>query len=363
MEVSPFPYQGPLAADQVRGRDELVHELVARVTERRVTALIGPRRYGKTSVLARIAADLDAGGASVVWVDLYEVTSPADVAVRLDSALAEARGPVSKKLLSVAASLDIDLGVLKVGFARRRAERPDPDAFLHVLLDTLVRAGTAHPTVVVFDEFPGVARLPGVTGLLRTKLQRHFQEIGLVFAGSQPSLMRTLFTERTEPFYAQADLVPIGPLAAPAVTAIVEDGFTATNRDPGAVAASIHAFAGGHPHRTMQLADATWRRAQPGVPYRHEVWEEAIADVRTSTAQANEAVYSRYGSSEKTVLRLLAGGHALFGAAAEVLAVTGGSAQHARDTLLASGDIVETGGGLTVTDPVLADWIRRRFPL
>src|SRR5207302_6190579 len=103
----------------------------------------------------------------------------------------------------------------------------------HLLLDTLVEAGESHPAIVVFDEFPGIVRVPGAAGLLRTKLQHHFQTIGLLFAGSQPSLMRTLFTERTEPFYAQADLVPIGPLPATAVEAIVGDGFGATGRDSG----------------------------------------------------------------------------------------------------------------------------------
>lgn len=363
MEVSPFPYQGPLSAEQVHGRDELVVDLLARVSERRVTALIGPRRYGKTSVLTSVAAQIRDAGASVVWVDLYEVTSAADVAVRFDEALAHAAGPVRSRLASVAASADLNLGVLKVGFARRRAERPDPEASLHLLLDTLVRGGESHPTVVVFDEFPGVARVRGVTGLLRTKLQHHFQEIGLLFAGSQPSLMRTLFTERTEPFYSQADLVPIGPLTVQAVQAIIGEGFRATGRDPGTLAAMVHSFAGGHPHRTMQLADAAWRLAGPGAEYRPEVWEQAVAGVRNATAQANEAVYSRYGTGEKAVLRLLAAGHGLFGAAAEVLAVTPGSAQHARETLLAEGDIVATGDGLRIVDPVVADWVHRRFPL
>lgn len=363
MEASPFPYQGPLSPEQVRGRDELVGDLLERVSERRVTALIGPRRYGKTSVLARVTADLAESGASVVWVDLYEVTSTADLAVRLDEALAQAIGPLRSKLASIAASLELNLGFLKVGLARRRAERPDPEASLHLLLDTLVQAGESHPTIVVFDEFPGIARVAGATGLLRTKLQHHFQTIGLLFAGSQPSLMRTLFTERIEPFYAQADLVPIGPLDGAAVEAIVGEGFEGTGRDPGTLAASIQTFAGGHPHRTMQLADAGWRVAERGKRYRPVVWEQAVADVRQTTALANEASYSRYGAGEKAVLRLLAGGHSLFGAAAEVLAVSPGAAQHARGALLDSGDIVDDGGRLRVVDPVVADWIRRRFPL
>lgn len=362
MDVSPFPYQGPLDPVQVSGRDEIIADLTERLTERRVTVLLGPRRYGKTSVLRRIAADLTAAGTSVVWVDLYEVSSEADLAVRLDAALHSAVGPMRSRLSRIAASLELDLGLLKLRFAGRRSERPDAMATLHVLLDTLVQAAVEHPSVVIFDEFPGIVRVEGAAGLLRTKLQHHFQRIGLMFAGSQPSVMRTMFTEPTMPFYAQADLVPIGPLTSGALAGIVDDGFAATGRDAGSLAAVIHRFTGGHPHRAMQLADAAWRHAEPGDGPRSDTWEAALASVRADTARANESVFSGLAPSEKTVVRLLASGAGLFGGAAELLGLSSGQAQNARDKLIASGDVVAESGRLTVVDPVLADWVRRRLP-
>ena len=57
MELSPFPHQGPLEPAQVRGRADLLADLTERLTERRVTALLGPRRFGKTSLLRKVAAD------------------------------------------------------------------------------------------------------------------------------------------------------------------------------------------------------------------------------------------------------------------------------------------------------------------
>ena len=231
-EPSPFPHQGPLEPEQVRGRDHLVADLVARVTSRRVTALVGPRRYGKTSLLRRVAAEVAAGGASVVWVDLYEATSTADLARRFDSALAEARGPVGGTLAAIAARFDLQLGLLGVQLSRRRDERPDPEASFDSLLETLVAGARQTPTVVVVDELPGIDRVEGAAGLLRTKLQHHVQEIGLIFAGSQPSLMRAMFTERSRPFYAQPDLVEIGPFSAAAIAEIVSISFEAfTNND------------------------------------------------------------------------------------------------------------------------------------
>ena len=78
-------YQGLLSPELVSGRDALLADLAERVSERRVTTLLGPRRYGKTSVLRRLATDLSE--VANVWVDLHAVVSVADVAVRFDEAI------------------------------------------------------------------------------------------------------------------------------------------------------------------------------------------------------------------------------------------------------------------------------------
>lgn len=361
-EPSPFPHQGPLEAEQVRGRDGLVADLVARVTARRVTALVGPRRYGKTSVLRKVAAEVARGGASVVWVDLYEATSTSDLARRFDSALAEARGPVGGKLSAIAARFDLQLGLLGVQLARRRDERPDPEATFDSLLETLVSGARQTPTVVVIDELPGIDRVAGAAGLLRTKLQHHIQEIGLVFAGSQPSLMRAMFTERSRPFYAQADLVEIGPFTTSAVQEIVADGFESTGRGAGDLPRRIHAFTGGHPYRSMQVADAAWRCVVSGGHPTPETWGTALDLLRGETNLACDAIFSGFTAGEKATLRLLAHDDALFGTAAEGLSLSAGSARHAAVALVASGDVVDLDGRRRLVDPVLADWIRRRFP-
>src|SRR5688500_14299910 len=106
MELSPFPYQGPLEPELVHGRDDLIRDLTERITARRVTALLGPRRYGKTSVLGRVAADLTE--VATVWVDLYEVTSIADVAVRFDDALGATSGQFAAEARAIAATLSIN---------------------------------------------------------------------------------------------------------------------------------------------------------------------------------------------------------------------------------------------------------------
>jgi hypothetical protein len=361
VEVSPFPYQGPLDPAQVQGRDDLVADLVERITARRVTALLGPRRFGKTSVLRRVSAEL--GEVTTVWVDLYEVTSIADVAVRFDEALGATTGGFARLARNLAAGVSLNLGLVRIDLSGPARNRPEPGLTFQSLLRVLVDTATRAPTLLVIDEFSSIARVDGAAGALRTALQHHYADLGIVVAGSHPSMMRTLFTDRAEPFYGQADLVEVGPLPAQAVEEIVAAGFAATGRDAGPVAGSIVAFAQGHPQRTMQLADACWRRTPPGATADAATWADGLADVRRATAEGMERLYSGFGGGERSVLRAVARSGSIYGTEAALLDLSTGTATHARRTLLDRGDLADPGSGLVVVDPVLADWIRDRFPI
>ncbi|MGI8683673.1 MAG: AAA family ATPase [Acidimicrobiales bacterium] len=361
MDLSPFPYQGPLEPDEVQGRDALLDDLTERITSRRVTALLGPRRFGKTTVLRRVAADLTE--VATVWVDLYEVTSMADVAVRFDDALGATTGRFAAAARAVAAGVALNLGVVKVDLTGPARNRPDPALTFHGLLDVLVAAAAREPTLLIVDEFSSIARVDGAAGALRTAIQHHYSDLGVVFAGSHPSMMRTLFTARAEPFYGQADLVEIGPLSADAVQSIVGSGFRATGRHAGRLPALVTALTAGHPQRTMQVADACWRYTPPGGTAGAETWADALGHVRRSAGEGMERLYSGFERGERSVLRAVARAGSIYGAEADLLDLSNGTATHARRTLLDSGDLVDTGAGLVVVDPLLADWLRQRFPI
>jgi hypothetical protein len=326
-----------------------------------VTALLGPRRYGKTSVLRRVTADLSE--VTPVWVDLYEVTSMADVAVRFDEALGATAGRFAEAARRIAATVALTLGVIRVEFTRPARARPDPSVMFHSLLSVLVGAAVRTPTLLVIDEFSSISRVPGAAGALRTALQHHYQELGIVFAGSQPSMMRSLFTDRPEPFYGQADLLNIEPLSVAAVEEVVTAGFTSTGREPGNSASLIFALTSGHPQRVMQLADATWRRTKKGTTAGADEWAEGLADVRRATAEGMERIYSGFEDSERTVLRSVAQAGNIYGTEAALLDLSAGAASRARQKLLDGGDLADTASGLKVVDPLLCDWLRQRFRL
>ncbi len=358
MDTSPFRYQGPLAPDDLHGREALLDDLRRRITGRRVTALLGPRRYGKTSVLDRLAHDLTE--VATVMVDLYGVQSLADVAVRFDDALASAPGPLRRETPGIAAKIGIDLGVVRAEFARPRREQPDPSARFAQLLDLFLATAATTPALLILDEFSDIGNVPGAAAQMRTKFQRRYHEFGLLFAGSRVSTMRELFADQEQPFYGQADLVGIEPLAATTVHDIVADGFASSGRSAGAVPSRIHALTGGHPQRTMLLADAAWHHTPEGGDADDD-WGQALTSVREALDGTLRVIYDDLVSGERRVLRLRAHHQPLHGAGAQLLGLTAGTADNARRQLVARGHLHDHDD--TLVDPLFADWFRHALPL
>src|SRR3546814_20819587 len=112
--------------------------------------------------------------------------------------------------------------------------------------------------------------------------------------------MRTLFSDQAQPFFAQADLIEIGPLTDSEIAEIVDDGFAATDRHPGAVTERIIHFARGHPQRMMQLADAVWRSTDPGATADPDTLARRLAGVRSSAHNRSERPYALHHASHPT---------------------------------------------------------------
>ena len=364
MELSPFPYFGPLEPHQVSGRSDLIADITERITARRVTALIGPRRFGKTSLLRRVADDIEAAGASVLWFDFYEVSSMADIAIRIDEGLANTSVPLGDMLRKVSVGMNINLGVVRLNLTGPAKSRPDPVALVHGQLQMIKELSKRLSLTIIFDEFSSISGVAGAAGILRTHLQHHYQDIGLVFAGSEPSMMIALFSLQSQPFYGQADLVQVGPFTGAEVLQIVNDGFAATGRQAGDLSTSIFAFTGGHPQRTMQLADTAWRLTKPGETASLETWEQTVIDARRSVHPSSERMYSSLPAGEKSVLRIVASGGSIFGSAADLLGLSNGSAQNARDKLMDGGQLSKNDdGSFALVDPLFADWLRNTVPV
>ena len=115
-----------------------------------------------------------------------------------------------------------------------------------------------------------------IDALIRSVIQHHGDAVSYVFSGSQPGMMRELFSDRRRAFYGQAGLVALDVLAADDLAAYVTERFRAGNRDPGEALEPLLTLAAGHPQRAMMLAHHLYAATPPGASADTDTWSKAL---------------------------------------------------------------------------------------
>jgi AAA+ ATPase superfamily predicted ATPase len=367
-ETNPFVFSRPLDPEHLIDREQEAEKLLALAEGGHATRLSAPRRYGKTSLLRRVGRDAEKIGFNYVEVDFYGVLSQEDVALRLERAYRSLRS--APRRAADAAIRALRPGV-SIGAGPARVEaRPSLDqeldshralvGLLDLPLEVFERTGTR--TLVAFDEFQSLLAVnPQIDGLFRSRIQRHGDSASYIFAGSHPGLMEQLFGAYERPFFGQARVMRLGPLAGADLVEYIGERFEAGERDVTPVLHPFLDLVRGHPQRAMLLAHYLWEQTPRGEPATPERWQVTLRTVFSEYGEALQATWDALETKEKAVLAALAlGEESLFSdRTLSRFNLSKGGVQHARDALTRSGHIHRVGDRWDLVDPLLAEWIVR----
>ena len=218
-----FPTDAPLPASQLIGRDDDVREIALALENGTHLIVAGPRRTGKTSVCEAALTRARGRGAYTAAIDLFRISSSAELAEAMAVATLSNRGAIRKLLhkarnagraalsaaqASAALTLTGELGegvelALTPGLA---AQDPDGALDLALALPERVAVADRKRMILFIDEFQEVAaaRRPygdpdSVTKRMRAVFQRS-TGVSYLFAGSIEHLMRDLFAPSKRAF-------------------------------------------------------------------------------------------------------------------------------------------------------------------
>ncbi|MGV1047453.1 MAG: hypothetical protein ACOYD4_02860 [Solirubrobacterales bacterium] len=366
MSLNPFIFNRPVDPEQLIDREDEAKRLLELAEGGHASRLSAPRRYGKTSLLRRVGLDADRAGMAYVEVDFYGALSVTDVIARLEQAYERLRPPLRRIALAVIETLRPKLRVAAGPVGIEAQPEPSQDAnriiggLLDLPLQLFERSGTR--TLVAFDEFQALLAVAGgIDGLFRSRIQRHGDAASYIFAGSHPGLMQQLFGERERPFFGQARVFSLDPLADADLAEYIGLRFEETGRDATPVLRALLERARGHPQRAMLLAHHLWEQTPPGGEATPEVWQEALEAVFAEQGETLEATWDALGGNEQAVL-------AAFALAPDPLFsertlrrfnLSKGGAQHAREKLAHMGHLRKAGEKWWPVDPLLTEWIAR----
>jgi hypothetical protein len=370
-QANPFTFSEPVAPVDLIDRDREAALLVERALGGHNSRLVAPRRYGKTSLLRRSLADIEAQGLVGVYVNFFGVLTQTDVAARIESAYAE---QLPRRLArwfdgirrTLRASVRAGGGPLPVSVELAASDGPERGLLDWLALPRQLHAAKGLRTLIVFDEFQDVL-LAGerIDAVIRSEIEHHSQAASYVFAGSHVGMMRELFASKRRAFYGQAGAVELGPLSPEDVAEYVGERFSLAGREIGGALGPLLDFCDGHPQRTMLLAHSVFER----------VGSKGQADATTFVQALDHVMSVEAGDELRTQWSALTAGQrralttiaenrgGLYGHAAQarVGGTRGGSVTTALRGLIDAGEVASdptSATGYRVVDPLFAYWVQ-----
>jgi len=271
---NPFDFGRELGIGELVDRETEIASVLDTVRNGTKLFLIGPRRYGKTSILKAaedVLATTDAvllrfDAESYPSIDLLVGSVIAGAASQLKTGVERAGEQVRKFFSRLRPEIDFSLNdntwTAKVSLGS--AGDPDNISLLVEALNSLEALALTQPKQravgLVIDEFQKVIELGGreAESQIRAAIQRH-KRTGYVFAGSKTKLLNAMTMDAARPFYRLGSVLFIGSVPRKAFEDFIEEKFRETRfkvQRPGV--AYILDVAEEVPYNVQMLAHACW---------------------------------------------------------------------------------------------------------
>jgi uncharacterized protein len=266
------PFRYGREADVLVDRDEELARVLRVAEECGTLFLIGPRRFGKTSILRAAEANLTDAGKVVLRYDAEAFDDIGSLAAALlagavrkySSALDRAQAIARKFFVALKPSLTLDPsdGKITVAVGVEPGARLGAVPLFTDVLNGIERlaAEDGRSALVVIDEFQQVVAEAGQKAerQIRAAVQKH-RAVGYVFAGSSSRMMTEMIATSNRAFWQLGDQLHLGPIPRPAFIDFLRKGFELAG-------ATIEAGALEHildvgedvPYNVQQLASECW---------------------------------------------------------------------------------------------------------
>jgi hypothetical protein len=272
MEI-PFVYGKIVADNDFTDREEETRKLVANFLSQTNTAIISPRRWGKSSLVNKAIESVSKSDRSILFVkinafkcetpqDFYELFAKRTVEGISSSAealLTNAKEFISRLLPKL--SVSGPAGQYEMSFGVDLKNNPIDEDILD--LPQQIASKRKKKVVVCIDEFQQIGEFPG-TDRFQKILRSHWQEqpdVAYILYGSKKHMMLNIFGEYGSPFYKFGDLMFLPKISGENWIAYIRDRFTQTGKSiPDAVAGHLAALVENHPYYVQQLAQYSWLR-------------------------------------------------------------------------------------------------------
>jgi len=253
----------PVTGSDFIGRDKEIQTLIEYMKMGQNVVIVGPRRFGKTSLVLKVLGMMEQTGNYTVYIDFF--TNP-DIGL-LSSAITEsvlknhqlhrqfrnAKNSISELFRNIKLKAVVEDFQFILGFAERGK---NPWELIGESIDFVDSFAARHKRrmICAYDEFGDIRKFDPkgkLVKLFRSKIQHH-ENTSYIFSGSYESVMNQMFMSRQSPFYRSARIIRLGYLERTTLVVYVKKKFSDLGYElPGSFAENLVSFTKGHPYYTQ----------------------------------------------------------------------------------------------------------------
>lgn len=357
------------------GREAEIERLSANFKYGINTILISPRRIGKTSLVKRVAGEVDKQKTKVIHLDIFSCRSEYDfynmfaaavlqqTASRMEEWKQNAQEFLSRLTPKMSFSPEpmqeyaISLGITP------KTHRPD-----EILnLPEQIAKKKGYHIIMCIDEFQQVGDFPDsitVQKRLRTAWQ-HQENVTYCLYGSKKNMMTALFQQRSKPFYKFGQTLELGTIPTETWIPYLCDRFHSEGKVlPKEIAIKICDRVENYSSYVQELAYDTFLRTG-SAPCTDETLDKAFEDLLDENTSIFIEKTERLTSYQLNFLHAISDGiHNDFGKSSIKDEYNLGSSSNIpriKTALLERELIEKKDNGLFIADPVMKQWLKRRF--
>ena len=315
---NPFRYGAKVTGGSFYDRREIKASMLNVIDGCNNIVLYGPRRYGKSSLVAELINGLAEEGVICVYINMMDVASLSDFITGYSRLVAAKTAPVTSTLKRLAGMFGRIRPVLGVGDDGKieisltfASSKPGVDELREALELPEVLRPKGKRMLIVIDEFQEVADLglgSGFERVMRSVIENH-SEISYVFLGSKTHMLKRMFAKPSRPFYRSAQSFSLSlPPADESRLFLIERFSSVRIKLSNVVAEKMTELAGNVPYYLQALGSWVFR----SVSERNgrEVVESDVEDGYSRMYDAErdlcEGLFRQMPESQRLVVRALA---------------------------------------------------------
>ncbi|MGZ3920852.1 MAG: AAA family ATPase [Bacteroidia bacterium] len=266
---TPFNFGRTVKSECFTNREQEIKKLASNFQNRINTIIISPRRWGKSSLVEKVAAQVRSKSLKVISIDLFGVRTEEEfynaltnAVIKATSTKAEEWMELGKKFLkAITPKFTVELGDKQN--ISMELDREAIKKYYRELLDLPEKIAREKnlDIVVCIDEFQNIASFPEHAALQKRlrSIWQHHERVTYCLYGSKQHMMMELFNKQSNPFYKFGELLYLPKITESKWVNYITKQFNRTKKDISPdQAAKIAQAVKCHPYYVQQLSHLTW---------------------------------------------------------------------------------------------------------